>query len=74
MPEATLAGEFHGRAVLVAGIDDIPVTGGASWLYYSADPFCQSDLQTVTEGEEGIGSHHGAGEASFEAADLIGDG
>ena len=57
--EVAGAGEVHGDAGGLGGVDDLLVTDGATRLDDGADPGVDEDLEAVGEGEEGVGGGHG---------------
>ena len=60
MPEHAAAGEDHGHAVLVGGVDDLLVPDAASGLDDGCDPGVCRLVDAVPEGEERIGGHDAA--------------
>src|SRR5690554_1670822 len=58
--EMAHASEDHGQAMLVGGIDHFLIAHGATRLVHCGDTGCCGGIDAITEGEEGIGRHHGA--------------
>ena len=63
--EGALTRKDHGYIVLVAAVNDIPVAKCTSGLDNGRHAFADADLQTVPEGEEGVGNHGGADETAL---------
>ncbi len=60
MAEVAHAGEHHGHAALVGGVNDFLVAHGAARLGDAGSACIDHHVQAVAEGEEGIAGHHGA--------------
>ena len=56
----THAGEYHGNAVFVGGIDDFLISNGSAWLNNALNAGLGSSINTVAEREEGIRGQSGA--------------
>jgi len=63
--ERPLAGKHHRhlRLCLVAGLDGLEVPHRAAGLQDRRHPLPDADIGAITEGEEGVGDHHRAGDA-----------
>ena len=62
MAEMALAGEQHGGAVAVRSFDHLLIAGAAAWLHDRYGAARERRLKAVGEREEGIRSHHAAGD------------
>src|SRR5690606_31050927 len=69
MPEVAVAGEHHGQAAFVGGGDDFVVAHAATRLDDAGCAGVGHNVETVTEGEEGVGSH---GSALHRQAGVLG--
>jgi len=55
VPEEPAAGEDHGQAVFVGGLDDLLVADRAAGLDDGPHPGLRRSVDPVPEGEEGVG-------------------
>ena len=65
MPEMTHAGEYHGHAVFIGRGNHFLVTHRAARLNYRRDACLMGGIDTIAEGEEGIGGHDRALDFQF---------
>ncbi len=67
----TEACHHHCHIVVAAVFNAVGVADRASWLYHRIDAGIVRYFHTVGEGEESIGSHHGAFQRQIEGRGLL---